>query len=88
MDALIISLSITAVLTAMFSFRFGYRDRPGVLVGFALLVFIVESIGQHFFLPPGAIGVEVAWICFPLALVFVGVTFLMRRLEGADTPPP
>jgi len=87
MDTFLISLSITSVLTAMFAFRFGYLDRPVVLVAFAALIFCVESIGQHFFLPPGAVSIEVAWICFPLAAVFVGVTVLTRRLEAEDAPP-
>jgi hypothetical protein len=80
----LISLSITAVLTASFAFRFGYRDRPGVLAAFAALIFTAESIAQRWLLPPGAIGIEVAWICFPLAAVFVGMSFLAAKMESHE----
>lgn len=92
MTPLLVSLSITAVLTAAFAFRFGYLDRPLVLVAFAGLLFTVEAMAQHFFLPPGAVGIEVAYICFPLAAVFVVATVITRRWEASEerrdpTPP-
>lgn len=77
---MLVSVSIAALLTAMFMFR--YRTRhPGWGIGYFVAIGLVEVVIHHFFLPPGALPHEVALICFPLAALFFVLAGVVRKLE-------
>ena len=84
MTAFVVAFSIASVLTAVFAFRFRNSRRPGVLVAYFLIFFVVEWLASHFFIPPGAFGIEIALICFPLTGVFVVASVLSQRWEAQE----
>jgi hypothetical protein len=84
MASVVVPFSIALLLTSLFAFRFRYWDRPRVLAVYFLGFFALEEIAQSWLLPPGAIPIEVAYICLPLAAVFIGMTFVARRLEASE----
>ncbi len=81
MLALIVAASVASVFTALFAFRYRTWQRPKLLVVYFLGFAILEWTTARFLLPEGALGIEVAIVCFLLALLFVGATVVVRRLE-------
>jgi hypothetical protein len=82
MQSLFVSFSFALLLTAMFSFRHRLWDRPLQLAIYFVTFMTLEATVQHFFLPPGAFGMEIGFLCLALAMVFLVVTTLMRRIES------
>jgi hypothetical protein len=84
--AVIVALSLASLLTAAFAFRFRDSRRPAVLVGYFLFFFAVDWIGTHFFIPPGAFGLEVAAVCFFLAGIFLVAISVSGRWDEPEDP--
>jgi len=84
MVSLVVAFSIASVLTAIFAFRFRNSRRPWLLVGYFLVFFVAEWVASRFFIPPGAFGMEIALVCFPLAAIFVVASILSHRWEADD----
>ena len=81
--SLAVAFSIALLLTASFAFRFRNSRRPKLLAAYFLLFLALEWIGERFFLPPGSLGIEVAYVCFTLTAVFVGATWIVQRYEAS-----
>ena len=81
MVSFVVALSIASVLTAIFAFRFRNSRRPLLLAGYFLVFFVMEWVASHFFIPPGAFGMEIALVCFPLTALFIGASILSHRWE-------
>jgi hypothetical protein len=84
MVQVLVGLSIASLLTAMFAFRHEAGRNPRVLVGYFLLFFAFETFAEHFLVPPGALGIQVAYVCFALTIPFVAAAVIVRKLEEAD----
>jgi hypothetical protein len=81
MAAFVVSLSVALVLTSLFAFRHHNWRRPRLLLAYFVCFMALEWGAEHYLLPPGAIPVEVAYVCFPLALAFAAACYVMGRYE-------
>ena len=82
MTTIVISLSIASALTAIFAFRFRTYKTPRVLAAYFTGFFLLELLAEKLVIPPGLLGLEVAWVCFAIALLFVVATLATRKLES------
>ena len=83
MVSILTALSIALLLTALFSFRLRNWNSPGLLAGYFVTFAMLEWVGQHYFIPPDAMGFEIALVCFPLAILFIWIGGYFRRLEDS-----
>ena len=84
MVSFLVGLSIASLLTAMFAFRYDAGRDPRVLVGYFALFFSIEWAAERFLLPPDVLGMEVAYVCFGLTILFVIGTTLVRRFDQRE----
>jgi len=81
--SLAVACSIALLLTASFAFRFRNSRQPKLLIAYFVLFLSLEWVGERYFLPRGALGIEVAAVCFALAAVFVAAIYLVGRYEAS-----
>jgi hypothetical protein len=81
MVSFLTSFSTALLLTLIFGYRFSAMQNPKFLLFYFTLFFGLKWGGETLFLPPGAFGIEVAYICFALSAVFGGLAFLRHRFE-------
>lgn len=84
MTVFVVSLSIALVLTMIFGFRFGTWRSPKTMVGYFTLFFALEWAAEAWLLPPGALGLEVAYVCFGISGLFAAAIYVTQRLERAS----
>ena len=84
MLSLFVAASFALMLTAIFAFRFRNERKPGVLLAYFLFFMTLEWVGEHFFLPPGALGVEVALVCLVVAALFGVAAYVVSRFDPDD----
>jgi hypothetical protein len=84
MTSLAVGISIALLLTASFAFRFRNARRPKLLVVYFLVFLALEWLGARYFLPPDALGIEVAYVCLALAAIFAGAIYLAERYEATN----
>jgi hypothetical protein len=72
---------IAVLLTAAFALRFRYWDNPKVLAVYFAAFFAIEIVAGHFFIPDGAMGIEIALVCLGLTVPILGVIEFFRRHE-------
>ena len=82
MLSLFVAASFALMLTAIFAFRFRNERKPFVLIAYFLFFMTLEWVGEEFFLPPGALGIEVALVCLGVAALFTGATVLVSRYDA------
>lgn len=80
----IVACSIASCLTAVFAFRFRTWKVPKRLLRYFSTFFLLELAAEHFLLPPGLLGLEVAVVCFGIAALFVIAILATRRLEAGS----
>jgi hypothetical protein len=89
MLALLNAFGFALLLTSLFVLRFRYWDRSGLVMVYFASFFVLEFVTSHYFIPEGAIGPGVGFICLGLtAPVWVAI-FLVRRHEqrhARETP--
>jgi len=81
MVSILVGISIAALLTSLFAFRFDMGRRPWVLAGYFSVFLVIEFVASRYFLPPDALGIDVAVVCFGLAILFAGATEFRQRKE-------
>lgn len=86
MEAFVIAASIALLLTAAFTFRFRMWTRPGVVGSYFATFLTLEYLAERLFLPSGALGLDVAYLCLPLVAVFGLAILAARRLERDARP--
>ncbi len=86
MQSLMTAFSVALLLTAFFAFRHQLGRRPGVLAVYFALFMGLEWIGEHYFIPPGAFGSEIAIVCLVLSVPFLVATWVSQRRTGSDDP--
>lgn len=84
MVTFIVALSVASVLTSVFSFRFRAWKRPRWVGGYFVFFFLLELLADYFVMPPEAMGLEVAVVCFGITGLFVAAIFATKRLEQDD----
>jgi hypothetical protein len=82
MVSVLVGVSIAALLTSLFAFRFDAGRKRWLLAGYFTLFLVIERVATHFFLPADALGIEVAAVCFGLALLFAMATEYRQRKEA------
>ena len=81
MVSVLVGISIAALLTSLFAFRFDAGRKRRFLALYFAVFFAVEWLAAHFFLPADALGIEVAAVCFGLAILFAMATDYRQRKE-------
>ncbi|MFQ5415630.1 MAG: hypothetical protein ACE5FL_01150 [Myxococcota bacterium] len=79
-----VAVSIAAMLTAIFAFRFNAASRRLLLTGYFCLFLVLEYVAGYYFLPADALGIETAVVCASIAALFVGATRIRDRLEHSE----
>ena len=87
MTQFLIAFSVAALLTAIFAFRFGQMTRQGVLGAYFALFLTIEWVAAKYFIPEGALGIEVAYLCLGLTMAFVVAGILRHRYEKSQQDP-
>jgi len=82
MISVLVGISIAALLTSLFAFRFDMGRERWLLAGYFVSFLVIEWIAARFFLPPDALGGEVAAVCFALAIIFAMATEYRQRKEA------
>jgi hypothetical protein len=78
------AISVGLILTSVFALRFGYWNRPLVLGAYFALFFVAEWVAGHYFFPPGAIGIEITYVCWALIPPVLVAIYLLRRYEQSQ----
>jgi hypothetical protein len=84
MQSLANAFSVALLLTAFFAFRHQLGRRPGLLAVYFALFMGLEWVGEHYFIPAGAFGAEIAAVCLVLSVPFLVATWLSHRRGGVD----
>lgn len=87
MLSLLVSFSFALLLTIMFAFRLRLWDHPLQLAIYFATFMSIETVTQHYFLPPGIFGIEIAILFLILSFIFFGVTIIARRSESPTNRP-
>jgi hypothetical protein len=82
----LVACSIASVFCALFAFRFRTWRRPGLLSVYFAVFFTLEYFGARYVLPPDVFGLEVAVVCFGLAVLVTIATVLVHRAETGARP--
>lgn len=85
---MLVSISVAALLAALFTFRFRTWQHPAWGLAYFVFFAVVESVAQNHFLAPGTLPNEIAYICLPLTGLFVALTVALRRYEANNPSPP
>lgn len=83
MTAFLVSLSIAMVLTSLFAFRHDNWRRPRLLAAYFTVFLVLEWVAEAYLLPPGAIPLEVAYVCLPLSFAFAAACYAMHRYQAS-----
>ncbi len=82
MVSVLVGISIAALLTSLFAFRFDAGREWRFLALYFTLFLAIEWLATYFFLPADALGIEVAAVCFGLAILFAMATEYRQRKEA------
>jgi hypothetical protein len=82
MISFLVGISIAALLTSLFAFRFDAGRERWLLAFYFTLFLVIEWTASRFFLPADALGIEVAAVCFGLAILFAMATSYRQRKEA------
>ncbi len=81
MEELLNGLGIATILTALYILRFRGWKRPVFVAVYFLFFLGLESVASHYFLPPGAMGPGLAYVCFGLTVPVLLAAYFVRRHE-------
>ena len=79
--ALMTSVGVTSLLTAVFALKFRYWRRPGILTLYAALFFGLEWVGHRYLLPQEVFGAWLGYLCLALTVPVVVAIILLDRYE-------
>ena len=81
MESILNGFSFALLLTSLFILRFRGWDRPVWVALYFLFFFVVEVCASHFFLPPGAFGPTLGYVCLGLTPPVLIAAYLVWRHE-------
>lgn len=76
-----VPFSIALTMTAGVALRLDMRDRPLWLLAYFAFFLAIEAALEHWALPPGTLGPEVAWVCLGLSAALIAINVLWHRYE-------
>jgi hypothetical protein len=80
-DAVFNGLSFSLLLTSLFVLRFRGWNRPGMVALYFVFFLVAEVSASHFFLPPGAFGPGLGYVCLGLTPPVLIAAYLVWRHE-------
>ena len=79
MTSFLTSFSVALLMTLIFVFRFSMEKNPVRVALYFCLFFILKWVLDVYALPPGAFGIEIAYVCFVLSGLFALCIFIRAR---------
>lgn len=80
-ESLLNSLAFALLLTSLFVLRFRGWKRPTAVLVYFLFFAVIEVLATHYFLPPGAFGPGLGYVCLGLTLPVLIAAYLVWRHE-------
>jgi hypothetical protein len=81
MESALNGISFALLLTSLYILRFRGWKRPLAVGAYFVFFVVLEIIASHYFIPPGAFGAGLAWLCFGLTVPVLVAAFLVWRHE-------
>jgi len=78
------AFAFALLLSSLFALRFRQWGRRSTVALYFGAFFLLELGANHFFIPPGALGAEIGWLCLGLTLPVLVATLLVRRYESGQ----
>jgi hypothetical protein len=82
MQSILNPVAFAILLTSLYVLRFRGWQRPGRVGLYFLFFAALEFVATRFFLPPGAFGPGLGWLCLGLSAPVLIAAYLVRRHEG------
>ena len=81
MESILNPIAFSILLTSLFVLRFRGWRRPALVVAYFVFFAVLEIVATRFFLPPGAFGPGLGYLCLALTVPVLIAVGLLRRLE-------
>ena len=81
MESFLNPLAFATLLTSLFLLRFRGWTKPRAVVLYFVFFATLEVVATHFFLPPGAFGPGLGYLCLGLTVPVLIAAYLVRRHE-------
>lgn len=80
-EAIFNALAFSILLTSLYVLRFRGWRRPGAVALYFSFFAALEVVASKYFLPPGAFGAGLGYVCVGLTLPVLVAAFLLWRHE-------
>ena len=80
-EELLNPIAFAVLLTSLYVLRFRAWRTPLVVATYFLFFAILELVASHYFLPPGAFGVGLGYLCLGLTPPVLLAAYLVWRHE-------
>jgi hypothetical protein len=74
-------IAFALLLTSLFVLRFRGWQHPGRVIAYFLFFVLLEAVASHYFLPPGAIGPGLGYVCLGLTVPVLIAACLVWKHE-------
>lgn len=81
MEEIVTPVAFAILLTSLFVLRFRGWRRPLLVVVYFMFFAMLEIGASHFFLPPGAFGPGLGYVCSALTVPVLVAAYLVWRHE-------
>ena len=86
LESILNPIAFSILLTSLFVLRFRGWQRPVHVACYFAFFATLEIVATRYFLPPGAFGSGLGYLCLALTVPVLIAAYLIWRLERADTP--
>ena len=83
-EALLNPIAFAILLTSLYVLRFRGWRTPLVVAVYFIFFAALELVASHYFLPPGAFGVGLGYLCLGLTVPVLIATYLVWRHERSQ----
>ena len=88
MESFVNPIAVALLLTSVYVLRFRGWTRPWNAAAFFATFATLELVATRYFIPPGAFGPELGWLCLGLSVPVVVAIVIVRRHERHARPDP
>lgn len=81
MEGILNGVGVATILTSLYVLRFRGWKNPWAVVAYFAFFLVLEAIVSQRFLPPGAMGPGVGYVCFGLSVPVLVAAYLVWRHE-------
>lgn len=81
MESFLNPIAFATLLTSLFVLRFRGWTKPLAVVVYFAFFASLEIVATNFFLPPGAFGPGLGYVCLGLTVPVLIAAYVVRRLE-------